>query len=124
MCTQFLYEFKLRGGVIILIKDCNGTLMLSSESEVVRNSAALSGLEEFLRSLSPKYGLGELLFMERNPSNNNSTDAFYLRAPSNWSLDKLFDVWYSVLDESNVFIEKHGFSEELMLCGISVTQRY
>lgn len=72
----------------MIYQGCNGTVMLSSESEVVRNNFAYSQLEKFLIALSDKYGLGEVLFMERNPKNNNSTDSFYIRSPKDWSVKK------------------------------------
>ena len=46
---------------------CNGTLMYASESEIIRNDAFLSKLEQKLITLSDKYGLGDILFIERNP---------------------------------------------------------
>ena len=59
----------------MIYKGCNGTVMLSSESEVVRGNHAYCQLEKFLISLSAKYGLGEVLFLEKNPKNNNAKSA-------------------------------------------------
>ena len=78
---------------------CNGTLMYSSESKIVRNDAFLSKLEEKLKTLSDKYGLGDVLFIERNPTNNNSFNAFIIQAPDEWSNRRIFDVWDLVSDE-------------------------
>lgn len=108
----------------MIYQGCNGTVMLSSESEVVRKNSAYSQLEKFLIGLSEKYGLGEVLFMERNPRNNNSTDSFYIRAPKEWSLDKEFEVWDHVIEESQAFIEEENIDSELGLCGIVVSSRY
>ena len=41
----------------MLGSDCNGTLMLSSESKVVKNDIFLTKLEKKVISLSDKYGL-------------------------------------------------------------------
>ena len=71
--------------------NCNGKIMPSSESEVVRNDTFLSKLEKEVMVLSAKYGLGEVLFRERNPLNNNSSNSFYIRAPKNWSNQQIFD---------------------------------
>lgn len=108
----------------MIYKGCNGTIMLSSESEVVRNNFAYSQLEKFLISLSAKYGLGEVLFRERNPRNNNSTDSFYIRAPKEWSLEKEFAVWDCVIEESHAFLDEHNLEEDIGLCGIVVSKRY
>nr|WP_295001296.1 hypothetical protein [uncultured Methanobrevibacter sp.] len=43
----------------------NGPIMPSSESKVVQNDAFLTKLEQKLILLSAKYGLGEVLFMEK-----------------------------------------------------------
>ena len=104
--------------------NCNGTVMLSSESEVVKNSIVYSELEKYLISLSAKYGLGEVLFREKNPKNNNSTDSFYIRAPKNWSIEKIFDVWDCVIEESHAFLEANDYEEEMGICGIVVSKRY
>ena len=111
-------------GVNLIRSDCNGTIMLSCESEVVRNSKALSSLEKHLIELSAKYGLGEVLFRERNPRNNNSINSFYIRCPKDWSIEKEFAIWDCILEESQAFIEKEGIDSELGLCGISVNSRY
>lgn len=108
----------------MIYQGCNGTMMLSSESEVVRNNFAYSQLEKFLITLSAKYGLGEVLFLEKNPKNNNATDSFYIRAPKDWSVEQIFEVWDCVLDESEDFIQAHDFDSELDLCGISVSNKY
>lgn len=108
----------------MIYQNCNGTYMLSSESEVVRNSIALSDLEKFLIGLSNKYGLGEVLFRERNPRNNNSTNAFCIRVSKDLSVDQVFDIWDIIIEDSNDFIEKMGYTDDLMLCGVSVTQRF
>ena len=49
----------------MIYKCCNGTVMLSSESDVVKNNIVYSELEKCLISLSAKYGLGEVLFREK-----------------------------------------------------------
>ena len=105
-------------------QNCNGTVMLSSESEVVKNSIVYSKLEKHLIWLSAKYGLGEVLFREKNPRNNNSTDSFYIRAPNDWSSKKLFDVWDCIIKESHEFLEDNDLESEMGICGIVVSQRY
>ena len=108
----------------MIYQGCNGTVMLSCESEVVRNNFAYSKLERFLIDLSAKYGLGEVLFRERNPKNNNSTDSFYIRSPKEWSLDKEFKVGDLVVAESQAFIEKENIESEIGLCCVVVSSRY
>lgn len=103
---------------------CNGKIMLSSESDVVKNSIVYSELEEYLVNLSAKYGLGEVLFRERNPKNNNSTDSFYIRAPKFWSRDKIFEVWDCVIEEAHAFLEANDYEDEMGICGIVVSRRY
>lgn len=73
----------------MLRSDCNGTIMLSSESEIVKNNEFLSKLEQKLIDLSARYGLGDVLFREKNPLNNNSSNSFYIRAPKTWSNQKI-----------------------------------
>ena len=87
---------------------CNGTLMYSSESEIVRNDAFLSKLEEKLKTLSDKYGLGDVLFIERNPRNNNSFNAFIIQAPDDWLNQRIFNIWDLVSDEVDDFTEEEG----------------
>ena len=108
----------------MIYQGCNGTVMLSSESEVVKNNIAYSKLEKFLISLSAKYGLGEVLFMEKNPRDNNSTDSFYIRIPKEWSLDKEFEIWDCILEESHAFLEEHNLEDDMGICGIAVSKRY
>ncbi|MBQ6099990.1 hypothetical protein [Methanobrevibacter sp.] len=108
----------------MIYRGCNGTVMLSSESEVVKNNVAYSQLEKYLITLSAKYGLGEVLFRERNPRNNNSTDSFYIRAPKDWSIKKIFEVWDCIIEDSDEFIESRGYDSELELCDIVVSGRY
>ncbi|MBE6490976.1 MAG: hypothetical protein E7Z83_08990 [Methanobrevibacter sp.] len=108
----------------MIYKGCNGTMMISSESEVVQNNFAYKQLERFLISLSAKYGLDEVLFLEKNPKNNNATDSFYIRAPKDWSVEQIFEVWDCVLDESEEFIQSQGLDSELDMCGISVSNKY
>lgn len=105
-------------------QNCNGTIMLSSESKVVKNTNVYSMLEKHLITLSAKYGLGEVLFREKNPKNNNSTDSFYIRAPKDWSSKKLFEVWDCVIKESHAFLEDNNLESEMGICGIVVSQRY
>lgn len=105
-------------------QNCNGTIMLSSESEVVKNTNVYSVLEPFLITLSAKYGLGEVLFREKNPRNNNSTDSFYIRAPKEWSNETLFEVWDRIIEESHAFLEDNNLESEMGICGIVVSQRY
>ncbi|WP_298521972.1 hypothetical protein [uncultured Methanobrevibacter sp.] len=108
----------------MIYKGCNGTVMLSSESEVVKNNPAYKKLENFLIPLSAKYGLGEILFREKNPRNNNSTDAFYIRSPKEWSLAKEFQVGDLIVEESQAFIEKEDIESEIGLCCVIVSSRY
>lgn len=108
----------------MIYRGCNGTVMLSSESDVVKNSIVYSELEKYLISLSAKYGLGEVLFRERNPKNNNSNDSFYIRAPKEWPIEKVFEVWDCVLEEAHTFLEENDYESEMGICGISVSQRY
>ncbi len=49
----------------MLKTDCNGPIMPSSESDIVKNDAFLSKLENKVIELSDKYGLGEVLFREK-----------------------------------------------------------
>ena len=83
----------------MIYQGCNGTMMLSSESEVVWNNFAYSQLEKFLITLSAKYGLGEILFLEKNPKNNNATDSFYIRAPKDWSVEQIFEEGKKKIEE-------------------------
>lgn len=108
----------------MIYQNCNGTYMLSSESEVVRNSVALSDVEKFLMGLSDKYDLGEVLFKERNPKNNNSFDSFYIRVSKDLSVDQVFDIGDIIVKDAYEYIEKMGYIDEFMLCGVSVTQRF
>lgn len=103
---------------------CNGTLMYSSESEIVRNDAFLSKLEEKLITLSDKYGLGDILFIERNPTNNNSFNAFIIQAPDEWSNRRIFDVWDQVSDEVDEFTDEEGIECLAEICTVIVSNRY
>lgn len=105
-------------------QNCNGTIMLSSKSKVVKNTNVYSVLEQFLITLSAKYGLGEVLFREKNPRNNNSTDSFYIRAPKEWFNEKLFEVWDCIIKEPHDFLEDNNLESEMGICGIVVSQRY
>lgn len=104
--------------------DCNGTLMLSSESNVVKNDAFLSKLEKKVIALSNKYGLGEVLFMERNPLNDNSSNSFIIRAPEEWSDQRIFDVWDPISDEVYAFARSEGVDVLAEICSIIVSNRY
>ena len=108
----------------MLRSDCNGTIMLSSESETVKNDIFLSKLERKLHMLSQKYGLGEVLFMERNPLNNNSSNSFCIRAPKNWSNQKIFDVWEPISNEVHAFAKKEGIETLSEICHVIVSDRY
>ena len=104
--------------------NCNGNVMFSSESDVVKNSIVYSELEKYLKGLSSKYGLGEVLFREKNPKNNNSTDSFYIRAPKEWSNEKIFKIWDCIIEEAHSFLESKGYEGEMGICGIVVSSRY
>lgn len=104
--------------------DCNGTLMLSSESNIVKNDAFLSKLEKKVITLSDKYGLGEVLFMERNPLNDNSSNSFIIRAPEEWSNQMIFDVWDPISDEVYDFAKNEGIDVLAEICSIIVSNRY
>ena len=108
----------------MLRSDCNGTLMFPSESEVIKNDTFLSKLEKKVVSLSDKYGLGEVLFMERNPRNNNSSDTFIIRAPKEWSNQMIFDVWEPISYEVHDFARKEGITNLSEICHVSVSNRY
>lgn len=108
----------------MMIQDCNGTITLSCESDIVKNDAVLSKLEKRLMDLSLKYGLGDVLFMARNPRDNNSTNSFYIRAPKDWSDEKLFEVWDCVIDDSIAFLRNEGCISILDSCSIAVSKRY
>lgn len=107
-----------------MLSDCNGTLMFSSESEIVRNDVFLSKLEQKLITLSDKYGLGDILFIERNPRNNNSFNAFIIKAPKEWSNQKIFDVWDPITDEVHAFAKKEGIEILAEKCSVIVSNRY
>ena len=108
----------------MLGSDCNGTLMLSSESKVVKNDIFLTKLEKKVISLSDKYGLGEVLFMERNPKNNNSSNSFIIRAPEEWSNQRIFDVWEPISDEIDEFTKNEGIKLLSEICSVIVSNRY
>ena len=108
----------------MISSDCNGCLMPSSESEIVKNDAFLSKLEKKVISLSDKYGLGEVLFMERNPLNNNSSNSFIIQAPKDWPNQKIFDVWEPISDEVHDFAEKEGIETLAEICSVIVSSRY
>ena len=74
--------------------------------------------------MSAKYGLGEVLFRERNTKNNNSNDSFYIRVPKDWPTENVFEIWDCVLEESHAFLEENNLEYEMGICGISVSQRY
>lgn len=108
----------------MLRSDCNGTLMLSSESEIVKNDIFLSKLEKKVISLSDEYGLGEVLFMEKNPLNNNSSNAFIIKAPKDWSNKKIFDVWEPIAFKVHDFAKEEGIELLSEICHVSVSNRY
>ena len=108
----------------MLKSDCNGTIMLSSESEIVKNDIFLSKLEKKLHQLSNRYGLGEVLFMEKNPNNNNSSNSFCIRAPKEWSNQEIFDVWGPISDEVHTFAKKEGIDTLSEICQVIVSDRY
>lgn len=107
----------------MLSSDCNGTLMLSSESEIVKNDAFLSKLEKVM-SLSEKYSLGNVLFMERNPKNNNSSNAFIIEVPDEWTNQMIFDVWDPISDEVHDFAKTEGIKNLSEICTVIVSNRY
>ena len=104
--------------------DCNGKIMPSCESEVVQNDEFLSKLEKKLITLSEKYGLGEVLFMEKNPLNDNSSNAFCIRAPKTWTNQQIFDVWGPISDESREFANAEGVETLAEICSVIVSDRY
>ncbi len=108
----------------MLSSDCNGTLMLSSESEIVKNDAFLSKLEKKVMSLSDKYSLGNVLFMERNPKNNNSSNAFIIEVPDEWTNQMIFDVWDPISDEVHDFAKTEGIKNLSEICTVIVSNRY
>lgn len=108
----------------MLRSDCNGTLMFPSESEVVKNDIFLTKLEKKVISLRDKYGLGEVLFMERNPRNDNSSNSFIIRAPEDWSNQMIFDVWEPISDEIDEFTRKEGIKLLSEICSVIVSNRY
>lgn len=108
----------------MLRSDCNGTLMPSCESKVVQNDAFLSKLEKKVISLSNRYSLGEVLFMERNPRNDNSLNSFIIRAPEDWSQERIFDVWEPISFEVHDFAKKEGIDVLAEICTIIVSNRY
>lgn len=108
----------------MLMSDCNGTLMPSCESKVVQNNAFLSKLEKKVIALSNKYSLGEVLFMERNPRNNNSLNSFIIKAPADWSQERIFDVWEPISYEVHDFAKKEGVDILAEICTIIVSNSY
>lgn len=108
----------------MLTSDCNGKIMFSSESEIVKNDIFLSKLEKKVITLSDKYGLGNVLFRERNPLNNNSSNAFIIEAPDNWSNQQIFDVWGPISDEVHDFAKTEGIECLAEICFVTVSNRY
>ena len=104
--------------------DCNGKIMLSCESEIVQNDEFLSKLEKKLITLSKKYGLGEVLFMEKNPDNYNSSNSFCIRAPKTWTNQQIFDVWDPITDEVYEFADAEGIESLAEICAVIVSDRY
>lgn len=102
----------------------NGPIMPSCDSQVVQNDEFLSKLESKLIELSEKYGLGEVLFMEKNPLNIDSMAAFYIRSPKNWSSEKTFDIWEKISDEVDIFTKKEGVKILSEICSVIVSDRY
>lgn len=102
----------------------NGPIMPSCESTVVQNDEFLCKLEQKLIDLSAKYGLGEVLFMEKNPLNNDSFASFYIRAPKTWSNQEIFDVWDLISDEVDEFAAKEGYDNLMEICNVAVSERY
>ena len=111
-------------GENVLIHELNGPIMPSSESIIVKNDVFLSKLENELIILSKKYGLGEVLFMEKNPLNRDSVQSFYIRAPTEWSSEKMFDVWGQIADETHAFAKKEGIDLLSEICHVAVSKRY
>ena len=109
---------------IMLQSDCNGPIMPSCESETVQNDEFLSKLEQKLIALSAEYGLGEVLFREKNPRNINSMQSFYIRAPKSWSNQQMFDVWGPISDEAHAFAKQEGVETLTEICGVIVSDRY
>lgn len=104
--------------------DQNGPIMPSHKSNIVKNDIFLSKLEKELIFLSKKYGLGEVLFMEKNPLNIDSFHSFYISAPEDWSNKKIFAVWDKVTLEAIGFAKKEGVETLSEICGIIVSNRY
>lgn len=74
--------------------------------------------------MSDKYGLGEILFREKNPLNNNSSNAFIIKAPENWSNQMIFDVWGPISDEVHEFAKNEGIDCLAEICFVTVSNRY
>ena len=91
---------------------------------VAVNVRCILGFDITIRNSKFPLKLSVGYFLEKNPKNNNATDSFYIRAPKEWSVERIFEVGDCVLDESEEFIESHGLDSELDMCGISVSKRY
>ena len=120
---RFYLNLKTRVDTMIR-NDCNGKLMLSCESEIVQNDEFLSKLEKKLITLSEKYGLGEVLFIEKNPDNYNSSNSFCIRAPKTWTNQQIFDVWDPIIDEVYEFADAEGIESLIEKCAVIVSDRY
>ena len=108
----------------MILHELNGPIMPSCESSVVQNDAFLSKLEKELIVISAKYGLGEVLFREKNPLNINSSNSFYIRAPKTWSNQEIFDVWEPISDEVHAFAKNEGVETLAEICSVIVSDRY
>lgn len=108
----------------MLRSDCNGPIMPSCESEIIKNDVFLSKLEKKIISLSAKYGLGEVMFREKNPLNNNSSNTFIITAPKEWTYERIFDVWEPISFEVHDFAAKEGIPLLSEICHVSVSNRY
>lgn len=83
----------------------------------------LNKLKNYLIHLSEKYGLGDVFFRPKEKNNRDSMAAFYIRAPIEWSFEKLSDVWDKVILESLDFSKKEGIIKTFDNVCIVLTQR-
>ena len=62
--------------------------------------------------------------MEKNPLNDNSPNAFCIRAPKTWTNQQIFDVWGSISEESREFANAEGVETLAEICSVIVSDRY
>ena len=103
---------------------CVGTVMPSEDSEVVKNSPFLSKLRLELIRLSEVYGLGEVLFMEKNPTNPDGFNSFYIRAPKDMPFEERSRIWDEIGAAADDFARKEGVDSLIRICNVAVSSRY